>query len=82
MDDLRRFEIEVALLRKCEDLFGLPSREIVAQLLEELKRPLPDILPPAPAWRAFTWPVTGDVDLRHYWRETDRGHPYLGGLGV
>lgn len=73
---------ELALLSRCEDLFGIPARPVVTQLANFLMRPLPDVLPKPPQWTAFDWPKSGEIDLRGYWREFDRGRPYFGSFGA
>jgi hypothetical protein len=66
------FDKEVALLRRCEHVYGLPAHRIVSQLREEATRPLPDRVPERPQWKTFEWPMSGRVDLATYWREHDR----------
>lgn len=63
---------ECAHLRRMEERWGWDTYGVVGQLVEDAARPLPDALPPQPAWVPFQWSVGGEVDLREYWRRVER----------
>lgn len=69
--DLRLHE-ELRLLYRAEADYKVPAAPIVRQLIADAERPLPDALPPPPAWTTFQWPRSGEVNLSGYWREVDR----------
>ena len=53
--DLRLRE-ELRLLYRAEADYKVPAAPIVRQLIADAERPLPDVLPPPPAWTTFQWP--------------------------
>lgn len=73
-----RLNRELRLLYDCEAKFKIPAAPIVRRLVAESERPLPDTLPPKPAWISFDWPASGSVDLVSYWRGVDRKQSWSG----
>lgn len=67
-----RLATELALLYRAEALRKIPAAPIVRQLIADDERPLPDALPPKPAWVEFEWPESGTVDWNPYWCSVDR----------
>lgn len=67
----QRLAREISLLYKVEAQYKIPAAPVVRQLVEDAERPLPDVLPPQPVWTTFDWPLSGDVNLSHYWKNYD-----------
>lgn len=60
-----RLQKEIEVLR-CSEKRMSPYVSRLIELLDEYEsRPLPDVLPLAPAWREFEWPASGFVDYRY-----------------
>ena len=61
----KRLIREIALLKQAENGKSSGYFNSLVELLDEYEsRPLPDVLPPKPAWREFQWPASEMVDFR------------------
>lgn len=68
----RRLSRELALLYAAEATHKVAAAPVARQLVADDARPLPDVIAPPPAWTAFEWPASGELDFTCYWKEVDR----------
>lgn len=69
MDERLRKEIQ--LLYAVEARYKIPAAPVINQLSVDAERPLPDKLPQPPTWIGYVWPVSGEVNFAHYWKNYD-----------
>lgn len=74
----QRLVNEIKLLQRCEKSSGLRAKGIIDQLIVEVDRPLPDVIPPVPRWVRFEWPAIGGVNFEQWWRDRDRHARMMG----
>lgn len=67
-----RLTAEITALVRCEQRHGLRAAPVIARLVADDERPLPDLIPAPPVWTTFSWPVSGAVDYDAEWRVVDR----------
>lgn len=61
----KRLQKEIEVLLRGEKRKSLYTGRLIELLEEYESRPLPDMLPPMPAWQEFQWPASGFVDYRY-----------------